>query len=407
LIYLILDTNNWIYLANGLDPISNKHHDDLHYELLKSLKELKDKKQAQVIINEIIVTEWKRNKEHCKAKIKKLEQKLTNKDNAFKEIEKYTKADIKQLQEEFIQSIKEEISQNEAHIQNVEDFIFNECVKVEISQEIKLRVFDLSINNQAPFHNKKNNVGDAAILLSAVEYLKNRQDYFGYKAFFISNNIEEYTDSKNSKEFHPQLTALLSEVNIQFERVLPSALNISKQIITEMKEFFIKLAEHAVEEFTWDLDIKESGVLMFLDVRYHNEHKQQEDYLTLCVAKDNGQNRPRFMSFILPNYLSNENGIFLFFTVNQVDYTSKEFTINADERATIQVHFESATEDTFTARILAGYAKDEETGLITDVFQNFLEFDHVFVMYFNDDLSAQTISVPLFSFRQQYVLLPN
>lgn len=407
MIYLILDTNNWIYLANGLDPISNKHHDDLHYELLKSLKELKDKNQAQVIVNDIIVTEWNMNKEHCKAKIKKLEQKLANKDNVFKEIEKYTTANIDQLKEEFIQSIEKEIRSNNAHIQKVENFIFNDCVKVEISQETKLKIFDLSINNQAPFHNKKNNVGDAAILLSAVEYLKSRQDYFGYQAFFISNNIEEYTNGNNSKDFHPQLATLLSGVDIKFERVLPSALNISKQIVADMEQFFIKLAEYAVGEFTWDLDIKESGALMFLDVQYHNEYKEQVDYLTLCVAKDNGQNRPRFMSFILPNYLNRDNGIFLFFTANQVTETSKEFSIEPDKKATIRVHFESETDDTFTARIWSGYAKNDETGIITDVFQSFLTFDHVFIMYFNDDLSPQTISVPLFSFRQQYVLLPN
>jgi len=407
MIYLILDTNNWIYLANGLDPISNKHHDNFHYELLKSLKELKDKKQAQVLVNDIIVTEWNRNREHCKAKIKKLEQKLVNKDNAFKEITKYTTADTFQLQEDFIQGIKEDIKKNEEHIQNVEDFIFSDCIKVEISQEVKLKIFDLSISNKAPFHNNKNNVGDAAILLSSVEYLKNRQDYFGYQAFFISNNIEEYTDSKNSSEFHPQLSELLSEVNIQFERVLPSALNISKKIIVEMDKFFFELAEHAVEEFTWDLDIKESGILMFLDVRYYNKHKKQEDYLTLCVAKDNDKIRPKFMSFILPNNLNKENGIFLFFTKNKIDDTSKTHIITPDEKATIQVDFECVDEDTFTARIWDGYAKSEETGLITDIFQNFLEFDHVFIMYFNDDSSPQTMAFPLFSFRQQYVLLPN
>jgi hypothetical protein len=403
-IYLILDTNNWIYLANGLDPISNKHYDDLHYELLRSLKELKDNNQVQVMVNEIIITEWNRNKEHCNTKIKKLKQKLADKDNAFKEIEKYTKGDIKQLKEEFIQSIEKEIKQNEAHIQNVEDFIFNDCVRVEISQEIKLKIFDLSINNQAPFHNKKNNVGDAAILLSAVEYLKNRQDPFGYHAFFISNNIEEYTDGKNSKDFHPQLTPLLNGVNIQFERILPAALNISKNIITQMQKFFIKLAEYAVEEFTWDLHIDEKGMAMFLDVRYHNKYKQQEDCLTIGINKVNGQDRPRFISFILPNYLNKENGIFLFFTKIEADDPAKE--IKADERATIRLRFESETEDTITARIRDGYSKDDETGIISDVFQSFLEFDHIFVMYYNDDLSPQTISVPLFTFRQQYFLLP-
>jgi hypothetical protein len=407
LLYLILDTNNWIYLANGLDPISNKHHDDLHYELLRSLKMLKDKKQVQVIVNDIIIAEWNRNKEHCKSKIKKLEQKLANKENAFKEIEKYTKADTNQLQEEFIEGIKEDIRKNEQHIQNVEKFIFNDCIRVEISQATKLKIFDLSINNQPPFHNNKNNVGDAAILLSAVEYLKGMQHYFGYQAFFISNNIGEYTDGKNLKQFHPQLTDLLSGINIQFERVLPSALNISKQIITEMEQFFTELADQAVKIFTWDLDIRGSTALMFLDVQYYNEHKQQEDYLTLCVAKDNGQNRPKGISFILPDYLKKENGIFLFFSRNQVDDTSKEFIMNPDEKETIRIYFENDSDDTVTARVWDGYVKNEETGLIIDVFQNFLEFDHVFVMYFNEDLSLQTISVPLFSFRQQYALLPN
>jgi hypothetical protein len=404
LIYLILDTNHWIYLANGLDPLTNKHYDHLHYDLLKSLKELKDKEQAQVIINEIIITEWHRNKEHCKAKVKKLQQKLTTADSAFTEIGKYTTANVRQLEEEFIQNLQEEIRVNEAHIQHVEDFLINDCVKVDISQALKLRIFDLSITNQAPFHNKKNNVGDAAILLSAVDYLKTRQDYFGYQAFFISNNIAEYTDGKNPNAFHPQLTPLLSDVNIRFERVLPAALNISQQIIADMEQFLVKLAEHAVEAFTWDLTVRESGVLMCLDVRYHNKFNQRDDFLTLCVAKDKDEQRPKGMSFILPSSLRKEQGLFLFFTAHPSDHS--RFTIEPVEQATIRLPFESEADDTVTARVWGGYGKNEETGIVTDVLASFLEFDHVFVMYFNPDSSPQTISVPLFSFRQQYALLP-
>ncbi|WP_207515918.1 PIN domain-containing protein [Longitalea luteola] len=406
MIYLILDTNNWIYLANGLDPISNKHHDALHYELLRSLKELKDKKLAQVIINDIIITEWNRNKEHCKAKIKKLEQKLADKENAFKEIEKYTKGDLKQLKEEFIQGIEEEIRLNATHIQKVEDFIFNDCEKVEVSQEVKLKIFELSINNQAPFHNKKNNVGDAAILLSAVEYLKSQQDRFGFQAFFISNNIEEYTDGKNAKEFHPKLIPLLNGVKVQFERVLPAALNISKKVIIEMEQFAIKLTESAADVFTWDLDIQENGVAMYLNVLYHNKYKRQGDWLTVCVGKKTGQNRPEFISLILPKDLNKENGVFLFFTKNEIDSTTYEYKMNPDERATIRMRFASETENEITARIREGYVQNEKSGIISDVFQSFLEFDTMLVKYINDNLSIQTITVPLHSFRKQYFLLP-
>lgn len=44
MIYLILDTNNWIYLANGWDAGNDKHHDSLHFELLQSLSELRERR---------------------------------------------------------------------------------------------------------------------------------------------------------------------------------------------------------------------------------------------------------------------------------------------------------------------------------------------------------------------------
>lgn len=406
MIYLILDTNNWIYLANGLDPINNKHHDSLHFELLKSLRELKEKKQVTIIVNDIVINEWGRNKEHCRNKIKKLEQKLHNKDGIFNDIIKYSKDDTKQLQDNFAKGIEEEIRKNEEHIQNVEDFLTNDCIKVDISQEVKLQIYELSIDKKAPFHNNKNNTGDAAILLSAVEYLKTVQDLFGYQAFFISNNIQEYTDGKNLEEFHPQLESLLSGVNIQYERVLPSALNISKQIIDEMQHFATEFAKRVEHEFTWDLQLKEDGILMFLDVNYYNNFYKQNDYLTICVAKDNGKNRPRFISFILPRNLSIANGIFLYFAKTKKDIETG-FPVTPDMRTSTRVYFETISDKTCIARIWEGYAKNENTGIITDIFNYFIEYDHFFVMYINEDSSPQTILVPLFSFRQQFILLPN
>lgn len=379
----------------------------MHFELLQSLVELKKDNKIQVLVNEIIITEWKRNKEHCNLKIKSLENKLLNKESAFKEIAKYMKTKIKELQDEYVQGLESEILKNREHIQSVENFLFNDCITVEITRELKLLIFDLSINNEAPFHNKKNNVGDAAILLSSVEYLKNNKNFLGNSAFFISNNIEEYTDGINLKSFHPQIKKLVDSIDIKFERVLPAALNISKKIIEEMEKFIVQLANYAIEQFRWDIDKKEKGTLMFLDIQYLNKHKQQDDYLTICVAKDNGVKRPKFISIILPEYLNKTNGVFFFFVNNKDEKEENEFELIPDKESTIRIPFEDISDETCTARIWHGYSHDEEKGLMIDVFQKFLEFDHLFFMRLNEDLTPHSIAIPLFSFRQQYSLLPE
>lgn len=406
MIYLILDTNNWIYLANGLDPIKNKHHDNLHFELLKSLKELTTESKIQILVNDIILTEWNRNKEHCNLKIKGLENKLLNKEGAFKDIAKYAKTNVLQIQDEYVKGLESEIQLNKKHIQNVEDFLLNDCIKVEVTQELKQLIFDLAIKNEAPFHNKKNNVGDAAILLSSVEFLKNNKSFFGNTAFFISNNIEEYTDGIDTKSFHPQLKKLLHQVDIQFERILPSALNISKKVIKEMDEFIVQFANYATEQFVWDVDKQENGFLMFMDVQYHNNHKNQMDFLTLCIAKENEQERPKFISFILPSYLSKKNGILLYF-INNSENNLEEFNEGIDKKSAIRINFEDIGEETCTARIWDGYSINEENAIKMDILEKLLECDFMLIIYFNEDLTTQSISVPLFSFRQQYPLIPG
>lgn len=236
MIYLILDTNIWLYLANGLDPITAKHHDDLHFKLLESLKELKDNNDICIIINEIIVEEWKRNKEHSKAKIKKLILKLENPDNSFTELKKYVKSQTDDLKEEYIVGLQNDIKANEKHIQNVEDFLLKDCMMVDISQEIKVKIFDLSVLNKAPFHNKKNNIADASILFSSTEYLNDKLWEDDVSAIFVSNNIDDFTDGKNKNDFHPDIKEIVGNNKIKYERVLPAALNVSKSIIQEIEE---------------------------------------------------------------------------------------------------------------------------------------------------------------------------
>lgn len=237
MIYLILDTNIWLYLANGLDPLTSKHHDDLHFTLLEGLKELKNNNDVIILVNEIIIAEWMRNKEHSKAKIKKLKSKLANPDNSFNELKKYVKSQTDNLKEEYIEGLRNDIKANEQHIENVEAFLLQDCISINIPQEIKIKIFDLSVLNKAPFHNKKNNIADASILFSSTDYLKDKLFGEDVSAIFISNNIEDFTDGKNKNDFHPDIKETIGGIPITYERVLPAALNVSKAIIQEIEEY--------------------------------------------------------------------------------------------------------------------------------------------------------------------------
>lgn len=407
MIYLVLDTNNWIYLANGLDPIKNKYQDTLHYDLLKKLKDLQIKGQIEILVNEIILKEWKRNKKHTESKIKTLKNKLANESGSFKEIEKFAKSDLKEIKDSYRKGIKKEINQNELHIKEVESFIKNNCVQIEISEKIKLQIFELSINNDVPFHNNKNNVGDAAILLSAVDYLRKKENKESFKAFFVSNNIQEYTDGKNVGNFHPELSKLIGDLNIEYHRIIPSALKVSEKIIADMEIFYQKIANLAIQQFTWDIETREKGTMMFMNVQYIDENLKIEEYLTLTVAKDKGRLRPNFISLILPSYINTQNGIFLFFTHRKYNKENHKLEYDLENTNTLHISFDKVTSETSTARFWDGYANDNSTGLVQDVFQAMLEYDSIFVMYFNKDETHKSISVPLFSFREQFTLIPN
>jgi len=237
MIHLIIDTNIWLYLANGLDNSTSKHSDDQHFKLLEELKLLKESGDICILVNEIIFEEWKRNKEHCKSKIKKLKKKLSDPDEHFRELRKYVKSETKEIQDEYLKGIEADIKANEEHVQKVEEFLFNDCVKMEITDNLKVKIFDLSVQKKAPFHNKKNNIADACILLSAVEYIKKQLFDLENSAIFVSNNFEDFTDGKNKDDFHPEIKEIIEDVRISYERILPKALKISKEIILEIEEY--------------------------------------------------------------------------------------------------------------------------------------------------------------------------
>jgi len=66
-----------------------------------------------------------------------------------------------------------------------------------------------------------------------------------------------------------------------------------------------------------------------------------------------------------------------------------------------RVNFERCNNETCTARIINGYVTGED-GKKQDVFQKFLNFNHVLFLFIYPDGTHKSVAVPLFSFKEQY-----
>lgn len=258
MIYLIIDTNIWIYLANGFNSTSCEHENNQHFKLLAELKRLKEEEKVCIIVNNIVFEEWERNKKNANLKIKELRKKI-KKHNSEKNTDKCSK--WKQLKKDKINRLKVEIAANIKHIDEVEYFIYNDCHRVDILDKTKIDIFDMSILKKAPFHNTKNNTADAAILFSAYEYLKTYKNNYQHQNgfIFVSNNFKEFADNKNNDEFHPDIKEALISIDIQYSRELPNALNISHGIIVEMEAYYEYIEWHESTMFFCEMPYCQSN----------------------------------------------------------------------------------------------------------------------------------------------------
>lgn len=159
-----------------------------------------------------------------------------------------------------------------------------------------------------------------------------------------------------------------------------------------------------VKSFDWDIQQGQRGTIMFLDIPYYRDNQESEEYLTLTVAKDYSKNRPEFISVIVPNNVVPDNGIFLTFG-NTIKDNNGHRQIALEDKGPYRIDFENCNDQTCTARIIGGYIKDNDTITQVDIFQKFLDFDHVYFLFVYPDVSHKSVSVPLFSFKQQYSTL--
>lgn len=244
---LILDTNAWIYLANGFNPETNKNEEEAHFQTAEWILKKTGEGKCRVFSNYIIKLEWERNKEKGNQLINRYERKLKQKGNELKK--KRRCKNYKDLAKEFreLESIiSTKIAKNKAHINIVEEILAN-SVDIPIKDDHKLKAVDLAIDKKPPFHHKDNSVADAIIFLSTVDYFYYDEEFYIKDTILISNNTSDFGESVNNKQLHPELAIMLHDKPIVFKTNLAEALGMGEDIIAKYQNYLDYLSRDVIE----------------------------------------------------------------------------------------------------------------------------------------------------------------
>ncbi len=324
--YIIIDTNNWIYLANSNDPLDGGNEGN-HFKLFEKLSEKIKEGSVVLLINGLIKTEWERNKLDANDLIEKYKKRTesitTTLKNVQKELGSTLNAEITSVISGYRSLMETKISQNESHVNNVVQLL-NSCVEIDVSNEIKVKVSDWAVAKQAPFiGDKKNSTADALILFSAVEYIKSISDeldvfdtpfYNSPRSIFVSGNKGDFSATNNSDLIHDHLKPILDEVNMLFFRSLPRALDhIDNLLFQETEIAKMELEIENLDDSTYSCDICSgdednpySNLVHFGKVEEivnETEHSSNPNQLTIELGEEFSQKmvEERLTSIVIGN----------------------------------------------------------------------------------------------------------
>ncbi|MDA0740586.1 MAG: PIN domain-containing protein [Bacteroidetes bacterium] len=220
---IALDTNIWIYLTK-----------DSFYRLFCQLKKMKSESQIKIIVNDVLIQEWNRNKPQT---IKTLSNNIKQEYKAAINLANYFKEPHKSSYLQTISEYKEEnyrIERATKRVGEVEDFM-KSCAASAVTETQKLFIANLAISKKPPFQNNKNNFNDALILRNIYEFAENMVPQL-YDLIYVSNNPDDFTDNQ-TKEIYPDILEGLSPKRLKNVRELGEALKLAPELIPDFDDW--------------------------------------------------------------------------------------------------------------------------------------------------------------------------
>ncbi|MDF1633540.1 PIN domain-containing protein [Mycoplana sp. MJR14] len=232
---LLVDTSVWLDLTK----------DHRHLPLLDALLAMTKADEVELILPQIVLDEFARNKERVMAASR---ASLSSHFKRVKEAiiqfapEDARDATIKQLNEVDHRIATGGEAVNEA-VELIER-LFATTSPIPIGESVKARAADRAIAKIAPFHRQINGIGDAIIVESYIDALSARKD--GDVFAFVTHNVHDFSQKgADTRLPHPDLAIHFDGVTSRYSTNLGPLLN--------------EFAEDLIEEVTFDREYSQQS----------------------------------------------------------------------------------------------------------------------------------------------------
>ena len=234
-IYIILDTNWLIYLSEGQNPY-----------VLQKIREKIIEGKFVLLVPEIIYAEYFQNEDKPIRQLEDLIEKEYDSVRALSEhMNSNDKEIILKLLTKYAESSDKRLEIARQRLESIKELISMHSKLIPTSSNAKELAIMHSLQKQAPMH-KKNSFSDALIFFSAYDYFVKKHDPALKNIIFVSNNHEDFSDTKDKDVIHPDLKGYLDKIGMYYERNIGRAFKLSisieqhieKMVYKEWEDFF-------------------------------------------------------------------------------------------------------------------------------------------------------------------------
>lgn len=203
--------------------------------IVSALEELTQSGTVKLIVADLVITEFNRNKDDVADKTRK---RLSQEFKAVKRVVSEFGGEQKELAVEVLNEVNMKLpllsEANHTTISRVEKLI-KESIQIEVTDKVKIAAADRAISKRAPFHISKNSMADAVIIEQFSEFmLENQSDDHSF--FFVTHNHNDFSD-KDHRLPHEDFNEIFQESNVFYFNNTPSVLNLIDSNILEDIEF--------------------------------------------------------------------------------------------------------------------------------------------------------------------------
>jgi len=265
MVKLLIDTCVWLDIAK-----TSKGE-----EILNLLSEFIDRNEAIIILPEIIISEFDRNKERIVADAGK------SLSSHFKKVKEMV---AEHADQDSKQHILTQLNDIDKKIPTFGENAFQSIIRIaeimknaeiiDVSDEIKLSATQRAIDKKAPFHLSKNSIGDA-IIIESYNYYKIQNTAQEFNLMFITHNVNDFSlKNGNQKLPHEDLADIFDTSKSQYFINLPEALNsINPDLVDEIEY-----------ENDWDFEFRSFSEILEIEKEleqkiWYNRHKYRENLI--------------------------------------------------------------------------------------------------------------------------------